>query len=89
MPDPDQMREIDPEKYLRDHGGVKKFFRSMEPEVPEGGGFRPDPYIKHLKLPDNKELKELIERVESLENLIKMTFGGHVLINGQFVKIGI
>ncbi len=33
-----------------------------------------------------QEMKDLTEKVESLERLIKHIFDGHVLINGQFVR---
>ena len=33
------------------------------------------------------EIEALKERVEALERLIKLTFNGHVLINGQFVDV--
>lgn len=35
----------------------------------------------------SQEIKDLTERVESLESLIRSIFDGHVLINGQFRKI--
>lgn len=39
------------------------------------------------KKPINDEkLQELIDRVDALENLIKVTFDGHVLIDGQWRK---
>ena len=35
------------------------------------------------------EINNLTERIESLENLIKNIFDGHVLIGGQFRKISV
>ena len=75
MSDPDQMQEKNPVDYFK-RGGVvdnspREFLGGLKFEMP----------------PVNKELQELIERVETLENLIKATFDGHVLINGQFRKI--
>lgn len=43
---------------------------------------KPEPYVKK-----DEKIKELTERVEALENLIKITFDGHVLIDGRFVKV--
>lgn len=36
---------------------------------------------------DSEKIQEISDRLETLENLVKQTFGGHVLIDGQFIKI--
>lgn len=43
---------------------------------------KPEPYVNK-----DQQIKDLAERVEALERLINVTFNGHVLIDGQFVKI--
>lgn len=45
------------------------------------------PLKRHIT--DKEQIKELADRVESLERLIRITFNGHILINGQFQKITI
>lgn len=55
-----------------------------------------NPYVENhtggfLGMPKHRdysvEIDNLTERIESLENLIKNIFDGHVLIDGQFRKI--
>ena len=76
MPGPDQMKEQNPHDFFK-RGGV------IDDSPQEFlGGFK----IGERSL-DNEKVQELIDRVESLENLIKTTFDGHVLIDGQWRKI--
>jgi len=76
MPNPKEMKKQNPEDFFK-RGGViddspKEFL----------GGFK----IGKRSL-DNEKIQELIEKIEALENLLKLTFDGHVLIDGQFRKI--
>ncbi len=43
---------------------------------------KPEPFVKK-----DEKINELIERVDAMERLIKVTFNGHVLIDGRFMKI--
>ena len=50
-----------------------------------------NPELKYRFFPQGEDEqpsnKKLFEKIEDLERLIKITFDGHVLIDGQFQKI--
>lgn len=84
MPDPNKIHDIKNFKKLFEHPDYKSGY--FQPWRPMAGTFetfeKPKPYVKK-----DQAIKKLTERVEALERLVQITFNGHVLINGQFVKI--
>jgi len=79
-----EMDELCKKKELRD-----LFNSSLSPRLMPSsmGPVEPEPRKLEPFQKKDAKIKELTKRVEALERLINITFNGHVLINGQFVKI--
>lgn len=66
--------------------GIKDFIDSNEELLRKLGEQNLKEVLEKGKT-ENEVLRDILERIRTMENFLRHTFDGHVLINGQFRKI--